>query len=82
VLARQLADYFRDCRPKCWNFRGSGTKYEVLFNWAEDDGIRAGTYALILYESSPAWVDPDTGAITQLRIMGSLQNKDCQCFFK
>lgn len=65
VLARQLADYFPRLSGEVLDFRGSGTKYEVLFNWAEDDGIRAGTYALILYESSPAWVDPDTGAITQ-----------------
>lgn len=65
VLARQLADYFPRLSGEVLDFRGSGTKYEVLFNWAEDDGIKPGTYALILYESSPAWLDPDTGAITQ-----------------
>jgi len=65
VLARQLADFFPRLSGEVLDFRGTEPKYEVLFNWAEQDGIRPGMYALILYEASPAWVDPDTGEITQ-----------------
>ncbi|MGC8738398.1 MAG: CsgG/HfaB family protein [Candidatus Hydrogenedens sp.] len=65
VLARRLADFFPRLSGEVLDYRGSDSKYEVLFNWAEQDGIRPGTYALILYEASPAWIDPDTGEITQ-----------------
>ncbi|HOQ32026.1 MAG TPA: CsgG/HfaB family protein [Candidatus Hydrogenedens sp.] len=65
VLARQLSDFFPRLSGEVLDFRGSDSKYEVLFNWAEQDGVRPGTYALILYEASPAWTDPETGEITQ-----------------
>lgn len=65
TLARQLADFFPRLSGEVLDFRGADPKYEVLFNWAEQDGVRPGTYALILYEASPAWIDPDTGEIMQ-----------------
>ncbi len=65
TLARQLADFFPRLSGEVLDFRGAAPKYEVLFNWAEQDGIKPGIYALILYEASPAWIDPDTGEITQ-----------------
>lgn len=65
TLARQLADFFPRLSGEVLDFRGSEPKYEVLFNWAEQDGVRLGMYALILYEASPAWIDPDTGEVTQ-----------------
>ncbi|HOK09456.1 MAG TPA: CsgG/HfaB family protein [Candidatus Hydrogenedens sp.] len=65
VLARQMADYFPRLSGEVVDSRASGQRYEILFNWTEQDGVRPGIYALILYEASPAWVDPDTGEITQ-----------------
>ncbi len=65
LLARQLADYFPRLSGEVIDYRGSAPKYEVLYNWSEQDGVRPGMYAVILYEASPAWVDPDTGEITQ-----------------
>ena len=62
ALAAQLADVFPRLSGELLAVRQKADGSEMLVNWTKEDGIREGSYLLVVHEDEP-WVDESTGEI-------------------
>ncbi len=59
-LATQLATSFPRISGEITGVRSRGTTQDLLVDLTQEDGVKEGTYLLIVYEEEP-WIDEDTG---------------------
>lgn len=63
-LAAQLAKLFPRLSGEVVDARESGGGVEMLLNWTQEDGVREGSYVLLVNESEP-WIDQSTGEVLE-----------------
>jgi hypothetical protein len=63
-LAAQLAKLFPRLSGEVVDARETAGGTEMLLSWTQEDGVRQGTYLLLVHESEP-WIDESTGEVLE-----------------